>query len=312
MSIDIEYCSFCPSRADKEWPNFKKDFFAIKESFSKSNQKKEKENKKKYEAKINNVRRDLLKKYEEEGFFVPEIDQEGDPTSDWTDEDKFEHIRAYGKLQSKTDGTEIVPYLRDTDLIEEFEDKIHKIYSESSLFSRAADDLSVEQKFLFENANLDYLLFEKNFDLKKLLELITSVDIAYGSLGSGYLENGKWEDDCREALASVFEMKQTENIPLKEEWVRTFTTMTPEKFEKAVQYVSRNNDDESREEARWIFLDYLKEIRPVMKELKELPEAVFFTQGTGGICPSKAEKMLEKRAKEIYEKYKGFDSKLWK
>ncbi len=112
MSLDINYYSFSPSRADAQWKNFKDDILAVRAAYALSNPDQEKiavyelryeEETSRFaverEAEINNKYHESFRYFDERGFYIPGVgwwesegvDKFGNKVH-WSDEDKWDYM----------------------------------------------------------------------------------------------------------------------------------------------------------------------------------------------------------------------------
>jgi len=164
---------------------------------------------------------------------------------------------------------------------------------------------NLHQDSLYEGSNIGYLVAEKDFNENYLLRDLKMLDLYYGSVESGCLEDSKAEYYILEALVSVHELETEERIPTKKEWIRLFENISNEGLQKTSDILSKESgwgDYESWE----VLMDYLRAIRPVVKNLKETPDAVFVRMvNLEDFEPENSNLLITERAKKHVEEFKG-------
>lgn len=116
------------------------------------------------------------------------------------------------------------------------------------------------------------------------------------------LRNESWlEAYCLEALAEAYSLALEDEVPRKEEWIRLFSELEADKSMRAIQFLAEAAELEISE-AQNSLVSYLKEIRPVVEDLKNTPDSVFVRDyEDGNISPNKSVQILEERAKKRVE-----------
>ena len=101
-------------------------------------------------------------------------------------------------------------------------------------------------------------------------------------------------------------MKTDGNIPLKDELIRVFTTFTPRKLEEVIQWMMREMDWDHKTSDGG-FREYVRSVRPLVKDLENVPDALLVREYGGGekVEPNSAQELLMKRAKKHAEQFKG-------
>lgn len=335
MSIDVNYYSFSPSRADKQWPNFIEDVSVLRKKHStwhkyekdtQDFQKKRAEIETNFEPRISEIRKKIFDFFDQKGYIIPWVewntnqgtDRHGNPTT-ITDEDKMGYLNVYGCVYPR--GSDLknkdVPYLMLR--IPELEESYNQIINERNeaieqlrkqVTITPTNDKSVtlnkRQEELDSNTDLSYLKYENTFDNNQLIFDLKNLDIYYGSVINDYFEDPKLEYTYLEALVAVYNLNTENNIPTREEWIRLFQNISNEKIQEVcVRLANELNWDKN--EAEWAVKDYLRSVRPVVKDLKEQPDAIFVRMYGGEIEvePKNAEIILIERAKKNATKYKG-------
>lgn len=336
MSIDVNYYSFSPSRADKEWPHFIEDLSALRQKHStwddhekESTTLREKKEKIEdlYEPRVNKVRNDIFNFFDAKEYVIPWIEWDSQEGIDkfgelitMTDEDKMAYLKVYGCVYQR--GTDLKEknksYLmlrRDAPELEESYDKminerdseIQQLIKQAPLTSCVDRNIvfSKRQEELDNNTGLDYLVYDHIFNNEQLLSDLKNLDLYYGSMSNDYFESPKVEYIFLEALISVFNLKTQDDLPTREEWIRLFEKVSGETIQELSAYLVSALDWD-KEESEWAILDYLRSVRPIAKDLKDNPDAIFirFYGGEIAVEPKSNEENLLKRAKKHKIEYK--------
>lgn len=339
MSIDVNYYSFSPSRADKKWGHFIEDMTVLrkKNSYQKEREKnyhplgfskKSAEIEAHFETLIEQARKKIFDHFNAKGYYIPWIEWNENQgvdnlgrTFNMTDEDKMNYLLVYGCVYPK--GTDLNeknhPYsMLWTDaaelgneyekIKEEFDLEIAKLFETPRVDLQEGEKviLNDRQEKLTEEVDLSYLIYEDAFNEEQLINDLKYLDIYYGSVVNEYFESPKIEFTFLETIVDIFQLKNDNGIPTKEEWIRAFQNITTEKIQQATNVLMKElHWDE--DEAGWGIRDYLRSVKPIAKDLKENPDA-FFVRSYGGyneVEPEKSESLLLERARMHAEKYKG-------
>ncbi|MBT6253764.1 hypothetical protein HOI83_00810 [Candidatus Uhrbacteria bacterium] len=132
----------------------------------------------------------------------------------------------------------------------------------------------------------------------------TTIDVAYGSVSSEMLEDGKIEYDIVDDLAMASEQPLVEGIPTGEFLVTLFTTLSKEIIKKVVNSFMQRYGWELKE-ARDIILRYLEYVRPVALRLKEDPNSVFVSEYNGSYGGD-GEELINVRSVAYQKKFSEF------
>lgn len=337
MSIDVNYYSFSPSRADEQWPHFVEDVSVLRKKHSTWHkhekdtldfQKKQTGIETNFEPRISEIRKKIFDFFDQKGYIIPWVewntsqgtDRHGNPMT-ITDEDKMEYLKIYGCVYPR--GSDLnnkdVPYLMLRMDAPELEESYNQITNERNeaieqLRKQATITptnnksvaLNKRQEELDSNTDLSYLKYENTFDNKQLIFDMKSLDIYYGSIVNEYFEDPKLEYTYLEALVAVYNLNTENNIPIREEWIRLFKNISNEKIQEVGERLA-NELNWDKNEAEWAIKDYLRSVRPVVKDLKEQSDAIFIRMYGGEIEvePKNNEIILIERAKKNATKYKG-------
>lgn len=337
MSIDVNYYSFSPSRADKQWPHFIEDLSVLRKKHStwhkhekgtQEFQKKRAEIEANFEPRISQIRKKIFNFFDQKGFIIPWVEWNTDQGTDRhgnlitiTNEDKMEYLKIYGCVYPR--GADLknkdVPYLMLRMDAPELEESYDQIINERNkaidqlheqVTVAPMEDKSIElnkrQEELDNNTDLSYLKYEDTFDNNQLFFDLKNLDIYYGSVVNEYFEDPKLEYTYLETLIAVYNLKTENNVPTREEWIRLFQNISNEKIQEMSERLA-NELNWDKNEAEWAIKDYLRSVRPVVKDLKETPDSIFFRFYGGEIEvePKNAEIILIERAKKNATKHKG-------
>ena len=337
MSIDVNYYSFSPSRSDHEWPHFIEDLSVLRKKHSPWNkyqkdtqefQKKRAEIEANFEPRSAEIRNKIFDFFDKKGYTIPWVewnaelgtDRHGNPIT-LTDEDKMEYLKVYGCVYPR--GTDLknkdVPYLmlrKDAPELEEAHDRIINERNESidklskQITIAPMEDKNVilnnRQKKLNDETDLSYLKYENEFNGNQLIFDLKNLDIHYGSVGNKYFEDPKLEYTYLEALIAVYNLQTENNVPKRNEWIRLFQNINNETIQRASVQLAKEFHW-GKEESELALKDYLRSVRPVVKDLKEINDSIFIRMYGGEIEvePKNAESILLERAKKHATKYKG-------
>ena len=337
MSVDVDYFSFSPSRADKEWPNFVEDFLVLRkrhapwDDYVEDARELEKQKEKieaTYEPKIKKAAHDAFAFFKDKGFVIPWVDWEtGAGTDRWgnvitmSDVDKIDYLQSAGVVYpaDADHDAKNLPFMsvsRDApQLFDDYESVVDRMNRDIAALSGASpisdsQDTSValneRQDAIEKDSRSSYLIYENVFDEESLLRDLITVDLYYGSRKTDYFEDPKIEHWHLLALIDVFDMKTDGNIPLKDELIRVFTTFTPRKLEEVIQWMMREMDWDHKTSDGG-FREYVRSVRPLVKDLENVPDALLVREYGGGekVEPNSAQELLMKRAKKHAEQFKG-------
>lgn len=339
MSIDVNYYSFSPSRADRKWPQSKEDLPILRQKYAlhleeeKKNQKyqlKVAKIEKRFEEKLQVIREKIYKFFQAKGFYIPWVeweekegtDQYGNPMH-WDDEEKMQYLLGYNCLYRQ--GADLKkksnPYLvlseAAPELQKKYEQKIKqrgKAIENINLCSVETREvvLTERQKQLADKTDLSYLKYDKQYNQSQLYYCLKELDLYYGAIINDYFEDPKIEDIYLQALVQQFQLKTEQSLPLKEEWLRLFSELNPENLKQAGSIAAGELDWQTNEGA-WGIRDFLRSVRPVVKDLKKTEDAIFLRWygGVDEVEPPSAEKLLIMRVKKQAKKYKGIIPPVW-
>lgn len=333
MSIDVDYFSFSPSRADKNWPHFIEDIFLLRkkhvswDKYEKAERQYQEEKVKteaSFKQSIDEIRKKIFDHFDNKGYIIPWIEwdknegtnEQRNPIT-MTDEDKMEYLRWYGCVypRSAKIGDKNIPCLLLGTDVPELKEAYEKIIKERdnaisqlprpTVSSMENQDfvLNKHQSAIDAHAHLNYLIYENNFDHNHLIFDLKMLDIHYGSVRSEYFEEPKSENILLDLFIGQGEHKLPDN---KNELLKSFQNITPEIIQEKSQHLMRQTGW-NKNEAESIIKDYLRSVGPAIEDLKETQDAIFirFYGGNGEVEPVSAESLLLARAKNHAEKYKG-------
>lgn len=275
MSVDVSYYSFSPSRADKKW-------------------------KEEGDEKISELNRIYTR---------VELDWE---ESRLVQEKAYEVIKErYEKLETSVRkryvGTTLDYEWDSLGEVEEFltdeeKNEIESLLKEKSDYEKqlAAPMLDAKKKAT-PPATVSY---------EEIVGELQIMDLEFGGVDNGcypniiFYENAWLEQYCLDACVEVFSLATEDGVPTKSGWLRLFSELEPTRLEQ-LETMLINSAELGQSEARESIVSYLKEIRPVVLDLKETGDAVFYRQWGGADGdPVSAEKLLQDRAKQLRERYR--------
>lgn len=337
MSIDVSYFSFSPSRADTQWPHFIEDVSLLRkkhaswkqyEKDSQENNKKRSEIETDFEPRIREVRKKIFGHFNDQGYIIPWIEWDSEEGQDrygnpvhMTAEEKMEHLMLYGcvyprggdlgdkniaYLMLRTDAPELEAAYKS--IIEERDGAVSRFIQ--SPHTAPTEEKSVvltsRQKALDDGVDMSYLKYEDAFDAKQLLSDLKYLDIYYGSVSNDGFENPRIEYNLREVLSKLLHSKSKDGVSTRDEWVHVFQNVNSEIVREAANRLAKEMGWE-RDEAEQEIMDYLRSVRPVVKDLKETSDAIFIISygGAEEVEPKNIDELLLDRAKEHAEKYRG-------
>lgn len=337
MSTDVNYYSFNPLRANKHWPHFIEDFSVLRKKHSiwdkdeediQKFRKERDEIEDSFKPKINKITKEIFDFFDKKGYIIPWIEWDAEYGEDkygnqlyMGDEEKMKYLKVYGCVYPR--GSDLknkeTPYLMlkmDAPELEEAYDQIiderDKAITQPirkdvfTLKDGIIVELNKRQKELDKNTDLSYLKYDNVFDNNQLISDLKNLDIYFGSVESDYFENPNLEHVYLEVIIETYNLKTENYIPTREEWIRVFQNITNEKIEEAGNRLLYETDGD-KDEAEWVIKDYLRSVRPVIKDLKENPGSIFIRSYGGEIEvePKGAEAILLERAQKHATKYKG-------
>ena len=173
--------------------------------------------------------------------------------------------------------------------------------------------LTPEQDDLFDNASADYLTGATEYNEEKLLLDLKSIDLYYGSVpAADYID--KNEGYILEAMAQAagLEVEKEEygiygHCPTKKGWIDFYTGLNEKMMSAVIAWVQKETGW-GEEDSRFSIEEYLRFVRPVVKDLKNTPDAVFISYYDGFSYPPSAENLLLGRAKNHAVQFKGLIS----
>ena len=324
--IDVGYCSFSPSRAGQQWKIFFENLSVLRKrhaSWTKHDQDIKARNAEideldQYFLKIINEHRESLLNFlqDKTDYLINQYKQGGHSFSgSKSDIQDYKDFSGKGVLhliltELGTDSPKLkAAYEKDVIAYTEYLEKINKIY----IIHPPEDEsviLTEQQKDLNNNSSLRYFFRGSNFKDTELVEELMRLDQNYG----GFLETEDSdifdpdEDIMILALVEAYNLKTEDCIPLKSEWIRLFLSLTSEKITEAAKIAMKDPiyEDLNQEDAEWSVRDYLRAIRPIIKDLKENDDAIFFRYYGGDSTPqpSSSKKILWNRAEEHARQFK--------
>ena len=171
-------------------------------------------------------------------------------------------------------------------------------------FSRAKAGGKIESGSRDPLANLAYE--EELYDEDSVLHDLKFLDLYYGSVFIDPTpDSGKQECYLKYAITAAANLKNEPDHQPKEDWIKIYSQIDEDFMNKATSILMKKTgweDDESRE----ILNDFLRNVRPVVKDLKENEDSIFITDWDTDleILPKNAEEFLMKRARNHLEKFR--------
>jgi len=153
------------------------------------------------------------------------------------------------------------------------------------------EDLTYEEETRDENTVLNNLKF---------------LDLFYGSVYTNPTpESGKQEYFAHKALIEAANLQHEPDHQPKEDWIKVYSQIDNDFINIATILLAKENGWE-HEEGREILLDFLHNVRPVVKDLKENEDSIFITDWDTGweVLPDSAENFLMQRAKNHLEDFR--------
>jgi hypothetical protein len=149
---------------------------------------------------------------------------------------------------------------------------------------------------------------KKLVNKKSALELIREIDLEFGSVQNLYREDGvmsenKWlESLCISSLLQAFDIEK--EMPNKEELISMYRNLDVEKFEVAAAKLSEEASLHVRE-ATVVLRHFLEEIKPVVLDLSQNQNSLFYVDYGGSIdsFPDTVVKLLDSRARAIFKNF---------
>jgi len=337
MSIDVNYYSFSPARADKRWPEFIEDIKVLRAKIvipeppsheALALEKKIETVKAEFETRRVTLRKKIFDFFKHQDRLMPWIEWDEEEGVNRfgggfhaSDEDKLEYLRTWGPTYPR--GADLkdknvhglilkihAPELNEEydRLIQERDKTISDLYHQMPVppIRNPGPPLTKRQEALEDGVDLSYLQYEIEFDKKQLLQNLKELDIYYGSTINEYFENPRTEYANLGALVKTFDLKVEKDVPLREEWIRLFQDLNRETLNTASDLLAKEFNW-SADEAASELMDFLRSVRPVAEDLKHNPDAVFLRSygGDPAVDPESAEELLLERAKKHAKEFKG-------
>lgn len=337
MSVDVDYCSFSPSRADKQWKYFVEDFSILRRKHAPFNQyQKDLQQQqdeidrinKFYQTEIDAIIKKIFDHFDAKGYIIPWIEWSSNLGKDkygrkkiMENEDKIDYLLVYGcvhprgsnpddknlpYLMLNTDAPELKS-LYDAKVVEK--DEAIKTLTQSfknALSNEEEINLNERQIALDEGNDSSYLKYENIYDYNQLILDLKYLDIYYGSIRNEYFENPKTEFLFLNLLVKAYDFEAQQGLPSKNDLIKLYKNIleknTKELSDNVMkQFVCNNKEAES------IIKDFFRSIKPVLKDLSETPDAYFirYYGGYDQVEPQDVEILLIERAKKHAEEYKG-------
>lgn len=132
------------------------------------------------------------------------------------------------------------------------------------------------------------------------------LDLNYGSQHCEPTESGKIEFLIVETLAKAADMRLANGLLSKEDWIRLYSNIDNDFVARSVGLLTKEigwTDEESRE----ILLEFLHNVRPVVKNLKENQDSIFiyYADTSDEVAPDSAEEVLVQRARDHLRNFRN-------
>ena len=134
-------------------------------------------------------------------------------------------------------------------------------------------------------------------DKNEVLHNLKYLDLYYGSVFVNPTpKSGKEEYYVHKALTEATNLKHEPETQPKEDWIKIYSQIDSELIEKAVTIMMRDAGWEGAE-CRKIVFEFLQNVRPIVKDLKENEDSVYVLEWEGdSITPRAVDELLTKRA----------------
>lgn len=219
----------------------------------------------------------------------------------------------------------------DSQISKELEEltKTIKIRLQNTSLDYDWEGISEIHEFLTEEEKTAYLSYTKKYEeiemglirrakpetgLKKFtdkesaLEWIRQIDLELGAIQNlcredGIMSENKWlENPCISSLLRAFDIGK--ELPSKEELILIYQNLNVEKFQIAASGLAKEADLHVRE-ANVVLKHFLEEIKPVVLDLSQNQDSLFYVDYGGSIdsFPDSVDKLLDNRAELIFKKF---------
>jgi len=172
-------------------------------------------------------------------------------------------------------------------------------------YQKLTSQLTKGEKLLFEYG-ADYLFVDNDYNQEVLFQTMKNLDLQFGSVKDNGFESGNIESYLLDSLVKASGAATENGLPTKEAWINIFSTIDDSLVDRFVADIRQKMDWEEGE-SRVGVLDYLRVIRPVVKDLKQTSDSIFVSYCPAGseYEPESSEKFLAERARTHIEKYRG-------
>lgn len=154
-------------------------------------------------------------------------------------------------------------------------------------------ELNPRQEKLLKDAYAGDIFYTEKIDDYDVQYGLKAIDLYYGAVINDRFESPKVEFNFLENIVRHFGLEVEANIPTKKEWIRLFETLKTDDILAISEMLVKEIGWEPKE-ARDELVSYLKSIRPVMKDLKEVDDAIFLSWygGTDKVEPESSEGIM--------------------
>ncbi|PIR73919.1 MAG: hypothetical protein COU35_05300 [Candidatus Magasanikbacteria bacterium CG10_big_fil_rev_8_21_14_0_10_47_10] len=175
-------------------------------------------------------------------------------------------------------------------------------------FAKAKAGEKIESGWRAPLANLTYEGEARDEDT--VINDLKFLDLYYGSVGTNPTpESGKQEYYVHKAIAEAAGLKHEADYQPKDDWIKIYSQIDDAYIETAVSIIMKDTGWEN-DEGREILIEFLRNVRPVVKDLKENEDSIFVTDWDTDwkVSPESAEELLMKRAKNHLENFRNLMS----
>ena len=157
--------------------------------------------------------------------------------------------------------------------------------------------LSAKQQDIYDNGGSGLVYADEKSTTEQISIYLIDLDLCLGAERNKYFEEPKMEYEFLDFLVDYFKLKTEDSLPLKSEWLRLYSELTPELLndigKKAETLYKWENGN-----GVFYIKDFLRSVHPVVSDLKNAPDSIFIRcyNWADSIEPLSAEKILKERA----------------
>lgn len=327
MSVDISYSSFNPVQADESWKNFGTDIVPVLAYYiEKSKGRLEVQShaemiQKRWDTiflpQLEKKRREIFKRYEEEGLYIPGVDWNEDHgiTQDGeefhtTEDEKLDYLLNYGPLYPKGHfkGGPVQGKLMYTDDKKEYQDLDVKLKSEWENSNQTAPELPPSSIQLSErqaklNLGMDFIR-EGEVDQEYVLSNLLRVDLFYGTISqSEFPESANQYEPIVEEYGLYAGNEIKEFVGNKEVWFGIYSDLNPSTIQQHARQISVETGW-GAEDCEQYIREFFLGMKAIVRDLKNDPNTILLREVSGDVEPEAVNALLQQRAKKHYEEYR--------